>query len=577
MIMQEDTSLTQLATDIELASPLLTPSRCRLPPPPHGHHMSLILQVQGCSSVVLDCAANPFARQYLNPDDPFADGAVTCPPVSARPPSAAPGAAAATGPVVFGASPPPPSPPPAPPPPPPALRVFFGPACQLWRPANSLRCYWNAPQQSFRGAGCADTRHAACLSAHLTTFIAVSAPAAPLGAVSTAALPTADTGLAQVTRLMWLLLSVVGAISGGMLLGTLIVWAREQNGKRAFFRSIRTPQYGFRPRFADPAAAGAADPAAAAWTWQLTQDALMDDLDIVSGSAVEMAKLLGIPFGRLRAAARAPFFSPPPPSNNVCSLLSRRSRWLCVTRSIYSLQQQFVPLISHLSSLSFQSSFQSPPFRSRRSGSAAACPRPSGAARASRRISSSATPRRCSCARRCSRGRTASGGRCVLFLRRCSAAGGPVRPGGSPRTTCIPAVSTLSSNLPPQAARIPDMQLGNNPRGQNLEQVASSMRGLQRMASIRNGGGPAGGGRGVRGGPPALGEMRAMSVRNFGVRVGSGEGVSQGGYGNGYGGGGGGGGPPEATTETLLGTALVFAFVEEAGLIPLTEARCSSS
>ena len=97
----------------------------------------------GCASAVLSCGggAPVAAKVFLNPSNPFASPAITCPPSAASP--SAPS---------FG------------------LRVFTGGACALNQPGNAVDCFWNATVQAFQGAGCVPSASpfVACLCRHLT-------------------------------------------------------------------------------------------------------------------------------------------------------------------------------------------------------------------------------------------------------------------------------------------------------------------------------------------------------------------------------------------------------------------------
>lgn len=66
-----------------------------------------------CSQDVLYCSVTPKRKIYLNPYDPFTDGAVSCPNGSSL-----------------------------------ALRVFYGAKCGLWQHNNSAGCSWNAIKQA---------------------------------------------------------------------------------------------------------------------------------------------------------------------------------------------------------------------------------------------------------------------------------------------------------------------------------------------------------------------------------------------------------------------------------------------
>lgn len=52
--------------------------------------------------------------------------------------------------------------------PPEALVVYHGSDCELWKPDNAFKCYWNATVQSFQGPGCLRETQLDCACTHFT-------------------------------------------------------------------------------------------------------------------------------------------------------------------------------------------------------------------------------------------------------------------------------------------------------------------------------------------------------------------------------------------------------------------------
>lgn len=61
---------------------------------------------------------------------------------------------------------------------------------------------------------------------------------------------------------------------------------------------LRRKRFGFKER-------------GAAWTWELYQDPLADDVGVLGGSAVMFCQHIGIPYIRFRAAVRPASLLPP--------------------------------------------------------------------------------------------------------------------------------------------------------------------------------------------------------------------------------------------------------------------------
>ena len=149
-----------------------------------------------CTERVLDCpaltAAGTGGKLYFNPWNPFDDGAVACDNT--------------TGP----------------------LRVFYGPACEVWRPENAYNCSWVAALQAFQGAGCVAPEEATqCLCRHLTDFVAVRTPTIAVASVSQLTSLSAADVFVKLRFLLYVVAGLFAFMNAGIALG-YIVDARER-------------------------------------------------------------------------------------------------------------------------------------------------------------------------------------------------------------------------------------------------------------------------------------------------------------------------------------------------------------
>ena len=246
-----------------------------------------------CSQDVLYCSVTPKRKIYLNPYDPFMDGAVSCPNGSSL-----------------------------------ALRVFYGAKCGLWQHNNSAGCSWNAIKQanhacpvdppsmglqphtslrpcaeasprprlqSFEGGGCVASPKTRCMCRHLTDFVGVKKPTIAVCSASQM------TGLSanDIFVKLKLLFTIIAVLFGAMNLGAGLAWAMDARARSSTAKLVFSPAFGCRisPR-------GIA-------TWRLQQDPLSGTSGLVGavgGSCVEICRLLGIPMVRFRASVPEEWF-----------------------------------------------------------------------------------------------------------------------------------------------------------------------------------------------------------------------------------------------------------------------------
>jgi hypothetical protein len=240
-----------------------------------------------CTSKVLDCSLPQPGVVRPNPARPFEVPAVACDP-----------SGNSTGPML----------------------VFVGSACQLIRANNSFNCTWDNTLQAFAGDGCVGSgapvqcacrhvraplrlQHAASgngccvrcaltrqrLRLQLTDFASVSTPSLPVCSLSDlTSLDAKDI----ITR-MRLLFIVVVVLFGTMNLGALYGYALDRRQRLAFMARLRKPGTGCR-------VLEGGEEGTLLWRFNLQQ--LQAEFGAPTGSAVQLAVLMGLPAARLRAA-----------------------------------------------------------------------------------------------------------------------------------------------------------------------------------------------------------------------------------------------------------------------------------
>jgi hypothetical protein len=88
-----------------------------------------------------------------------------------------------------------------------------------------------------------------------------------------------------------LLFIVVIVLFSVMNLGAALGWVLDARDRRAFFVQLCAPDVGFRAEGKD----------GSCWLWHFGLEPLRGEMDAPTGTAVQLAALLGIPFARLRA------------------------------------------------------------------------------------------------------------------------------------------------------------------------------------------------------------------------------------------------------------------------------------
>ena len=214
--------------------------------------------MMGCTQTILNCSNPSEASQLvsLDPQSSIGNSVVGCSPNS-------------TG----------------------ALRVLNGHNCSLWR-QSTTGCYWNATYQAFLGAGCVEANTTRFAARHLTDFLA-----AKLLNVEVAR-PGDFGNLSAVDFTnMRLLVTVVCILFGIMHAGSFGLSFIDAHEKRCALKYVMSPEFGCRIVRGVP-------------VWRLRQELLTESTDrtapkgdgVVRGSAVNLARKLGIPFVRLALA-----------------------------------------------------------------------------------------------------------------------------------------------------------------------------------------------------------------------------------------------------------------------------------
>jgi hypothetical protein len=166
------------------------------------------------------------------------------------------------------------------------LRVFYGGQCAMWQPDNSFACHWDATSQTFNGTGCVPAAATQCATLHLTSFISTTAPRIAVASAS----DLTDINPADLTTKLRMLFGVVIGLFGLMHVGALVGRVQDGVEQSASLAHLRSRSLGFTAQ------------KGGAWTWRCTQDAVSAHGHGTRGSLVELARLIGMPYIRLRAA-----------------------------------------------------------------------------------------------------------------------------------------------------------------------------------------------------------------------------------------------------------------------------------
>ena len=156
-------------------------------------------------------------------------------------------------------------------------RTIYGANCTLWQ-TNATGCYWSNTAQAFAGSGCITANTTRMATRHLTEFL--GSPQIAVASQSDLTLTLEDF------KHIRFLVMVVGCLFGGMLFGSALLSFRDGHDRKHLVQMTFSDKLGF------------ATTTGGLWTWRLHQNPLPG----VSGPAVELAALLGIPFARLACA-----------------------------------------------------------------------------------------------------------------------------------------------------------------------------------------------------------------------------------------------------------------------------------
>ena len=227
----------------------------------------------GCASVVIDCPGaqrtnivpgepnRNVASIFADPQTPLLTPAVKCPVNSSKP--------------VY-------------------LRVFWGHDCALWQYNNSANCWWDNTLQVFNGTGCINwTGGTQCTCRHATDFAAARTPKIATCSLSDmVALNPGDL----LSKLKFLFI-VVLTLFGFMNLGAVVGFNFDLRERAMTLKKLQAPETGF------------VEQPGGVWTWTLTQLPPEKAVEPLRGTAPALARQMGIPFVRLRAALPEELFA----------------------------------------------------------------------------------------------------------------------------------------------------------------------------------------------------------------------------------------------------------------------------
>ena len=226
-----------------------------------------MMETNLCDVLVLDCGSNgpcdgPIWGKscviYPNPRSPLSVPAVSCPANFSALGLAAP----------------------------PVMRVYYGEGCALWQP-NTFNCTWNNTLQAFNGGGCVSPSNVTrCMCRHLTDFAGARAPK-----ITTCSLSDMTSfSAADIIKKLKTLFEMVVIMFGVMHVGALIGAMQDKAHNVKVLRHVTDAGMGFQLTLAG------------AWTWNLRQLPLQNDVGAPDGSAVALSGILGFPYIRLRTA-----------------------------------------------------------------------------------------------------------------------------------------------------------------------------------------------------------------------------------------------------------------------------------
>lgn len=121
---------------------------------------------------------------------------------------------------------------------------------------------------------------------HLTDFVAVRKPNIAVASMSQMTSLSAD----DVFNKLRFLAIAIAVLFGLMNFGAVAAAIQERSSRRRFLTLMQREQFGFTEQ------------PCGAWTWEVWQDALPEQVGQVTGSVVQLCQFLGIPFVRFRAA-----------------------------------------------------------------------------------------------------------------------------------------------------------------------------------------------------------------------------------------------------------------------------------
>ena len=167
------------------------------------------------------------------------------------------------------------------------MRVFYGHGCALLASDNAYNCSWDNAKQSFVGGGCVSSGPTKCMCRHLTDFASARVPKISTCSLSDMTSLSPNDLITKLKFLFELVVILFGVMNAGAVIGVYMDMSQRKSALLAFQR----PEMGFTEH-----------PDGELWTWRCVHEPLASAVGPPTGTAVHIARALGMPFVRLRAA-----------------------------------------------------------------------------------------------------------------------------------------------------------------------------------------------------------------------------------------------------------------------------------
>jgi hypothetical protein len=166
------------------------------------------------------------------------------------------------------------------------MRIYYGHFCPLWQD-NEYNCSWDNAKQSFVGGGCVSNGPTKCMCRHLTDFASARVPKISTCSVSDMTSLNPNDLITKLKFLFQLVVVLFGVMNVGAVIGAYM----DMSQRKSTLLDFQRPEMGFTEH-----------PDGELWTWRCVHEPLTSAVGPPSGTAVHIARALGMPFVRLRAA-----------------------------------------------------------------------------------------------------------------------------------------------------------------------------------------------------------------------------------------------------------------------------------